>query len=180
MSGYPRPVLISSDKSVSGYFLKADYSNIAVLSIPIFAPKDPQEFQDVVNHFLAACRSQGKTRHIVDVRGNGGATVYFSYDTFMRLFPDTIPYSGVRSRAAEAVNIIETEASKLKNVNSSVYYSQSLDYLNLLQYPNGANMTSCSAFYGPIQSHDDHYTYLTSWNLPNFGVSEEKDTDISA
>lgn len=70
--------------------------DVAVLSISTFeitTPPDIIEFSEVVENFLAACRSAGKTRLIVGVRQNPGK-IYLVYDAFKQLFPTIIPYPG--------------------------------------------------------------------------------------
>ena len=50
-----------------------DSMDVAVLSISTFeitTPPDIIEFSEVVENFLAACRSAGRTRLIIDVRQN--------------------------------------------------------------------------------------------------------------
>ena len=62
-----------------------DSMDVTVLSISTFeitTPPDIIEFSEVVENFLAACGSAGKTRLIIDVRQNPGGKIYLVYDAF--------------------------------------------------------------------------------------------------
>ena len=66
--GYPPPVVISSDHSVSGYYLNStENSDVAVLSMLSFEPTIPAEFQYVVQTFFADAKAAGKTKLVIDV-----------------------------------------------------------------------------------------------------------------
>lgn len=80
--GYPKPVIVSSDTVVSGYFLdKPGFEDVAVLSMLSFSPNDPVEFQRVVETFFDKAVAAGKKKLVVDVQVNGGGYIFQGYDT---------------------------------------------------------------------------------------------------
>lgn len=92
--GYPWPVEIHYEKYISGYFLnETGYEDTAVLSVSAFSNEnmDPEldnlEFRHVLIKFLAKCKTEGKTKLIVDLQGNGGGYVGLGLELFKRLFP---------------------------------------------------------------------------------------------
>ncbi|KAI1328660.1 hypothetical protein F5Y16DRAFT_419532 [Xylariaceae sp. FL0255] len=89
--GYPKPVIISSDNSISGYYLEDEgFEDIAVLAALTFDPESPIEFQHVAQDFFAAAKAAGKKKLVVDVQANGGGYILSSYDLFRQLFPDIV------------------------------------------------------------------------------------------
>lgn len=82
IKGYPKPVMISSNLRVSGYFLqKAGYEDVAVLCLRAFGSEDPGEFQMIIQDFFAAAMREKKTKLVVDLQTNGGGYVLQGYDT---------------------------------------------------------------------------------------------------
>jgi len=82
-------------------------SDVAVLNAASFDAKgiaNVTEFLTKSASFLATCKSAGKDRLIVDVRNNLGGDVILGYALFLQLFPDIIPYSGVRLSGSDAAN----------------------------------------------------------------------------
>ncbi|KAK8074515.1 hypothetical protein PG997_009178 [Apiospora hydei] len=87
--GYPKPVIVSSDFVVSGYFLdKPGFEDVAVLAMLSFSPANPVEFQRVVEEFFDKAVAAGKKKLVVDVQVNGGGYIFQGYDTFRQIFPD--------------------------------------------------------------------------------------------
>ena len=76
LSVYPEPVLKHSEGLVAGYFLNTTgYTDTAVLALLTFSPttnQAGQEYQSVVQNFLAACIKAGKTKLVIDLSGNPG------------------------------------------------------------------------------------------------------------
>lgn len=81
--GYPKPVIVSSDTIVSGYFLddQPGYEDVAVLAMLSFSPENPAEFQRVVEAFFDKAVAAGKKKLVVDVQVNGGGYIFQGYDT---------------------------------------------------------------------------------------------------
>jgi Peptidase family S41 len=82
--GYPEPVIEHPQGFVAGYFLNTtNYTDIAVLALPTFLPgtiESTQEYQSVVQKFLAACTNAGKTKLIIDLSGNPGGDPYVAVE----------------------------------------------------------------------------------------------------
>jgi len=76
LSVYPEAVLKHSDGIVAGYFLNTTgHTDTAVLALLTFSPatkQEGQEYQAVVQDFLAACTKAGKTKLVIDLSGNPG------------------------------------------------------------------------------------------------------------
>ena len=175
ISGYPYPVVKHSQNAISGYFLNGtNTSDVAVLSIINFldgsTPKQLTEFSTDLQNFLAMSKSAGKTRLLIDIRGNPGGTSYLAYDAFKQLFPTVTPYSGTRLRASDAANALGQEISKLNSynpANATLMADVSAEYSPyqvsaLQQTPDGASYSSWQAFYGPLQVHGDNFTTVAA------------------
>lgn len=86
--GYPKAVIINRNLAIGGYYINstgydvramfpfASFANngqdVAVLSLPSYESPDVQSFQNVMRDFIRMCKTQGKTKMIFDMRGNGG------------------------------------------------------------------------------------------------------------
>jgi len=66
-------------------------------------PLDNIEFQNAFRSILATAKAAGKTKVIMDIRGNGGGTVADGFDWFTQLFPGQIPW-GATNLAAFGLN----------------------------------------------------------------------------
>ncbi|KAI0470050.1 hypothetical protein GGR56DRAFT_668271 [Xylariaceae sp. FL0804] len=105
-TGYPEPVLISSDSQVAGYYLDGDNSDVAVLAMVSFDPDIPAEFQAVIQNFFAAAKADGKTKLVIDVSANGGGIILTGYDAFRQLFPQIVQAGYTRYKESDAFNSI--------------------------------------------------------------------------
>ncbi|TIA28738.1 hypothetical protein D6C83_07401 [Aureobasidium pullulans] len=97
---YPTPVIISSDNSVAGYFSET-YDYLAILAISSFSTTSETEFEDVVRDFLEMASNDDRTSLVIDLRGNGGGSIFLAYDLFRQLFPREAPYGAGNYRANE-------------------------------------------------------------------------------
>lgn len=179
--GYPPPVFREAHNLIGGYFLEDDYSDVAVLSVPSFVGIDAQEeFQATAANFLAAAKSAGKKKLVIDVSANGGGTILLGYDLYKLLFPQDIDHAAAdRYRAFEATEILnrkfseaaegvprvldsqnETLAELVDGVVSSVFnYRSDLDV-------NSENFESWQDKFGPgLEQKSDNFTNLFRWNL---------------
>jgi hypothetical protein len=81
-NGYPKATFQHSQGYVAGYFLdSANYTDTAVLSLLTFEPDTrewTQEYQSVIQKFLAACAKAGKTKLVIDLSGNTGGDPYLA------------------------------------------------------------------------------------------------------
>lgn len=98
--GYPMPVAISDDLTLSGYFLEGlGFEDTAVLVLQQMSETDPEEFQSTLTTFMNQCRQEGKRHLVLDVQGNPGGTISLGYEVFKQLFPDIFPYGAGNLRA---------------------------------------------------------------------------------
>ncbi|KAH0596601.1 hypothetical protein MHUMG1_05719 [Metarhizium humberi] len=89
--GYPTPVIISPDRTISGYYLSGPgLDNVAVIYLQLFPVSNFAEFQTAISDFLQKAKAAGKTRLIIDLQGNRGGAVLLAYDFFRQLFPSII------------------------------------------------------------------------------------------
>jgi len=124
--GYPKAVMINPSLAVGGYYLEGagyevsriaapeDKANknkdIAILSIPSYSAgpggSGVQGFQNTMRDFIRKSKTDGKTKMIFDLRGNGGGNAILGYDTFKQVYPqaEQEPFGGTRYRANDALN----------------------------------------------------------------------------
>jgi hypothetical protein len=176
---YPSPIVISSDKSVAGY-LSDTYPDLAILAVPSFSSISPIEFENVVRQLLATASENDRTKLVIDLRGNGGGTIFLAYDLFRQLFPSETPYGAGNYRAGELHNFTGRVASENIEQLRSTYPElvkagvdgvvlNSFNYREPLTEINEP-FTSWENFFGPHQSDRGDFTSLNRFNL----------TDISA
>ena len=179
-TGYPEPVVIHSGLAIGGYFInETGFEDVAVLSIPLFEPPGGEdsilEFQDVLREFLAKATSSGKTRLVVDTRGNGGGNVILGYEVFKQLFPSIAPFGASRFHAHSAFELIGAALTDV--INNETFIQQngtaflndvdnfsSFDYKLLLDV-NNQDFTSFEDYFGPHVVHGDNYTSVWRYNV---------------
>jgi Peptidase family S41 len=178
------PISGSADGNIAGYFL-SNSTDTAVLSIITFEVDDQHDFSNTVKDFLAKCRSSGKSKLIIDVRGNPGGDILLPFDAFQQLFPQMYPYFGMRYRAHEALEILTYDVSKtLGNLSSSnipgnlqaLYYEESqYDSSSMLMPDTQSPYPSWEAFYGPHSYSGDNFTsvILRDFNNPYLAGSQD-------
>jgi hypothetical protein len=176
---YPSPIVISSDKSVAGY-LSDTYSDLAILAVPSFSSISPIEFENVVRQLLATASENNRTKLVIDLRSNGGGTIFLAYDLFRQLFPTETPYGAGNYRAGELHNFTGRVASENIEQLRSTYpelVKAGVDgvVLNSFNYrepltENNESFNSWEDFFGPQQNDRGDFTSLNRFNL----------TDISA
>ncbi|KAK8913132.1 Peptidase S41 family protein ustP [Metarhizium anisopliae] len=89
--GYPTPVTISPDRTISGYYLSGPgLDNVAVIYLQLFPVSNFAEFQTAISDFLRKAKAAGKTRLVIDLQGNKGGAVLLAYDFFRQLFPSIV------------------------------------------------------------------------------------------
>jgi hypothetical protein len=183
--GFPQPAFNSSNGMAAGYFL-ADQPDTAVLNIFSFNVNPGEEvisFQATVKDFLAQSASQGKTKLLVDIRGNPGGDSLLPDDTFKQMFPTTPLYQKVRMRAQPATNALGSVISKLPVFNATtepitinaplaelLLHHADQTYWNVqntLQYSNAQPFDSWDALYGPQNFEGDSFSEYFQANFPN-------------
>lgn len=184
LTGYPTPVAISDDLTLSGYFLdEPGFEDTAVLVLQQMSEEDPMSFQSTMTRFMDACRDQNKKRLVLDVQGNPGGTVSLGYEIFKQLFPNLYPYGAGTLRAHEGLDTLGTFYTNF----TSQLFAEQPNNLTLLQLNNYYKQFSAEAFanasgqlfqswpalYGPVKTAKENYTNLIRWDLndTNFNLA---------
>ena len=179
-TGYPEPVVIHSGLAIGGYFLnETGFEDVAVLSIPLFDPPGGAdaipEFQDVLREFLATATSSGKTRLVVDMRGNPGGVIVLGFEVFKQLFPSIVPFGASRLHAHSAFELIGAALTDV--INNETFIQQNstdfladVDFFSLFDYQllldvNNQDFTSFEDYFGPHVIHGDNYTSVWRYNV---------------
>ncbi|KAB5513610.1 peptidase S41 family protein [Coniochaeta sp. 2T2.1] len=188
ISGYPFPVVRDVSSNITaGYFLNGTgYDDVAVLSVSAFAPAGDidavtylNDFQKTVETFLAACKTAGKKRLVIDVTANGGGYVVAGYDLFAQLFPDTPQFQGHNLRLTSSMDDLARIANSIPDTLSSNTTTDQAEALFALQNsevvsnlipgsvfsPTGENLTSVDAILAPVTLHGDRFTAYQSTPL---------------
>ncbi|KAI0883788.1 uncharacterized protein GGS22DRAFT_166094 [Annulohypoxylon maeteangense] len=173
VTGYPSPVIVSSDSSISGYYLnQTGFEDVAVLVMLSFSPSDPVEFQQVAQDFYAAAIQAGKTKLVVDVQANGGGYIFLGYDGFRQLFPDIVQEGLGRWRqhaGFAAVSKVFSEISAGFDPNTaSADVIEAYESVFNWQYDlneTNENFSSYEDKFGPHTWGGDTYTNLMQWNF---------------
>ncbi|KAI8946997.1 hypothetical protein F4801DRAFT_30885 [Xylaria longipes] len=187
IDGYPEPVLITDDQTVSGYFIdEPGFEDVAVLVMLSFS-SDFVSFQSGVQEFFAKAVEAGKTKLIIDVQANGGGIILQGYDTFRQIFPDIVQDGPTRWRSSSSFNALSQTYSPLcANYTPKVDY-QDLDnpcttvnnWRNDLNDTNG-RFTSYTDKFGPVTASGDSYTNYMEWDPANPVLTRQAfDTDIT-
>ncbi|KAI1460045.1 hypothetical protein F4805DRAFT_417912 [Annulohypoxylon moriforme] len=173
VTGYPSPVIVSSDSSISGYFInQTGFEDVAVLAMLSFSPSDPVEFQQVAQDFYAAAVQAGKTKLVVDVQANGGGYIFLGYDGFRQLFPDIVQEGLGRWRqhaGFAAVSQVFSDISADFDPNTASAdvieaYESVFNWRYDLNITN-ENFLSYEDKFGPHAWGGDNYTNLMQWNF---------------
>ncbi|KAI1212581.1 uncharacterized protein F4807DRAFT_341782 [Annulohypoxylon truncatum] len=173
VSGYPSPVIVSSDSSISGYFInQTGFEDVAVLAMLSFSPSDPVEFQQVAQDFYAAAVQAGKTKLVVDVQANGGGYIFLGYDGFRQLFPDIVQEGLGRWRQHEgfaAVSKVFSDVSADFNPDTASAdvieaYESVFNWRYDLNITDG-NFVSYDDKFAPHTFLGDNFTNLMQWNF---------------
>ncbi|KAK0736146.1 hypothetical protein B0T21DRAFT_175765 [Apiosordaria backusii] len=172
--GYPKPVIITQDGAVSGYFLEGEeFADVAVIAVLSFEPRSPAEFQAVCQQFFAQATQAGKTKLIIDFQGNGGGYILQGYDFFRQLFPSIVQeelsrfkehpsFLSLASIISDLVAGIDPYAEPSPNLvrNYQNWFNYRYD-LNLVGEP----FTSFDDKFFPRVYKSTPYTSLLRWNV---------------
>ncbi|KAF2104962.1 hypothetical protein NA57DRAFT_51752 [Rhizodiscina lignyota] len=175
--GYPSPLVASLDTSISGYFLP-NVPDTAILSITGFAAsskstsnttqRSASSFQNAAQELFTKARASGKTRLIIDMRGNLGGTADLAFGIFKQLFPQEKVISPRRFRIHPLADALGQVNSALGSVDSSepsgpnFFLDQAApfnfeDYVNS---PSGKPFNSWSELSGPVTVHGDNFSRM--------------------
>lgn len=178
ISGYPTPVALSDDLTLSGYFLEEPgYDDTAVLVLQAMSETDPVGFQATLKAFMDSCREENKRHLIIDVQGNPGGTISLGYEVFKQLFPDIFPYGAGTLRAQEGLDtlgefytnftseLIQEDPNNFTALLVANYYTQ----FSAEAWTNssGQLFESWKQLYGPVEAETDNFTNLIRWDINN-------------
>lgn len=164
------------------------YDNVAVLAVPAFDPMGkPQgendnaavagfrETQNLLRLFFKQATEKGKTRLVIDLRGNGGGTIDVGFEFFKQLFPNVEPYGASRFRAHDAFKLYTAGVASIAT-NESLAAALPDTYLeakisafnfeNMLDV-NHQPYKSFSDWYGPQTINGDTFTSTRRYNFSN-------------
>ena len=178
--GYPLPVIRHPQNLIAGYYLNSSsYNKVAILGISNFVNSDgePEQtnFQRTSQEFIRLARLGGKTKIILDLRGNPGGTILQAFGLFMQLFPQLEPWGASRFRAFNTFNAIGEQISSLSEayyggINTTAIYQNAtgrepFDY-HLLLDARSRNFSNWSGLYGPVSIPGrDNFTHLLRYNM---------------
>jgi len=170
---FPNPIVVSDDYAVAGYFPKSQ-GDLAVLTIPTYEPASESQFSNIVRELLATSKANGKTKLIIDLRGNPGGIALLATDTFKQLFPSQDPYGAGNYRANLLFNFTGesmseyfegTSYAEAKQDGTDPYYAGTPFNVDNEVTKAAKDFGSWADFFGPNLIHGDNYTALTRWNL---------------
>ncbi|KAL0932222.1 peptidase s41 family protein [Colletotrichum truncatum] len=175
VDGYPKPVVIGSDSSVSGYFIdEQGFNDVAVLAIRSFAPRSLVRFQEAVGEFFVAAARSGKTKLVVDIQVNAGGYIMQGYDTYRQIFPDIVQKGSGRFRYSSSFKALSEIFSKNCEGYDPITASETLitqcenfHYWRHDVDVNHNHFTSYKAKFPPLIYNDDEYTELIEWDYEN-------------
>ncbi len=179
-TGYPLPILRHPQNYIAGYYLNSSsYNELAILSISSFVGSDTDEeqinFESTAKNFLCHATAAGKTKLILDLRGNSGGTILHAFGLFMQLFPHLEPWGASRLRAFDTLNAIGKQVTSLAETSyngtrttetyDNATTSEPFNH-HLLVNSQSRNFTNWSDLYGPVFIPGrDNYTQLMRYNL---------------
>lgn len=167
---YPEPDIEHSaaDVPLAGYFIDTDAGKIGVLVIQTFNTEtvsDAEEFQSVIEKFIADAKSQQVTKVVIDVRTNGGGLVMLGYDAYLQFFPTQEPQLLSRYRANEATNIMGEQMEQVDLTPQTIeIYTIPWNYRAYVD-ADLQPFSSWKDMYGPVQVGESSYTNLLRYNL---------------
>lgn len=182
--GYPKPVIITSDAVVSGYFLEGKgYEDVAVIALLAFSSDSIAEFQAVVQDFIAEAVAAGKTKLIVDFQNNGGGYILQGYDFFRQLFPSIVQDGYSRWKETDSYNAMaQIVSDRVAGINPYTNPDGDLveDYESWFNYRYDLNLTNqpfrtFDAKFAPHIYQNTKYTNLMRWDL-NDNLTTTNDT----
>lgn len=177
VSGYPKPVIITQDGILSGYYLEGEgFDNVAVIAVLSFQPTSVADFQAVFRDFLTEALSANKTKLIIDFQGNGGGFILQGYGFFRQLFPSITQQDNTRWKESPSFMSLAHIVSDLVtgiNPYTSPSRDQIFAYQSWFNYRYDLNISddpfpSFDSKFPPFSNNAYKFTPYTSlmrWNL---------------
>ncbi|KAK2034760.1 hypothetical protein LX32DRAFT_717660 [Colletotrichum zoysiae] len=172
----PEPVVKSYENAVSGHYLNGEgLEDVAILDVAHFATKSGKIFQKTVDSFFEACKKEGKSRIIVDLRMNPGGYVLQGYDLFRQFFPHIEQDTFTRWRQNDQFRTMaEGYSAAGENIEPSDRDTPAIERLwyNAWNYRADLNMTNqpfetFDAKFAPRMWAGDAYTALIRNDINN-------------
>lgn len=174
LPGYPKPVIISRDGVVSGYYLDGKgVEDVAVIVLLSFESDVPAEFQAAVHDFIQQAKADGKKKLVIDVQGNGGGYILLGYDFYRQLFPHIQEDGYSRWRENSGYNAI-AKAFSDESAHVDPFTSGDAnainDYVTWFNYRYDLNLTlenflTFEDKFAPHEFKNTEYTAIMRWNL---------------
>lgn len=168
---FPEPVIAHSaeDVPLAAYFINTAVGETGVLVIQTFNTPDAssaEEFQLVIQEFLAQCLKRRTKKVVIDLRGNGGGKILLGYDAFKQFFPKEEPQLMSRYRGHDASQVIGESISSYRTLTvlNGDFYSSPFNYNAYLDKDLKA-FNSWQDMYPPDTFNKDKFTSLLRYNL---------------
>lgn len=177
---YPDPVVAHSAELVplAGFFIDTAGGEVGVLVVQTFNTEDVAgavEFQSVVQEYIAAAKSRGVEKHIIDIRANGGGKILSGYDMYLQFFPTQDPQTQSRWRGHAASEVFGKSISSYNEINvfngelfTSPFSNDA--YINA----EDQEFAGWEDMYPPEKFHNDKFTALLKYNLSNPLTTSDK------
>ncbi|WEW60091.1 hypothetical protein PRK78_005575 [Emydomyces testavorans] len=174
----PKPIS-NCTLEICGYFLDK-HPDTAVLAIARFMNGDElltfmSAFSDFVTKFLAACKTAGKKKLIIDVTGNGGGLLLLAYDLLKQIFPtvDLTDLSEVR-----AIDQLDLTGSKVMSLLTSNKTSsevrknatETMFNLDLYWGEDGKKFSNWTNYFGPEVHSGFNFTKASYYDLNSTAI----------
>ncbi|KAK4945838.1 hypothetical protein LTR10_014929 [Elasticomyces elasticus] len=168
---YPQPCAMTSSKALAGYF-PSNQPDAVALACSSFTSDDEDviEYENVFRSILATAASAGKTRLIIDLRGNVGGDAAALLDMFKQLFPSQEPYWATNMASFELMNAIGTVSERQTAIDETEARQCEAPPIHQYDIRNDrtvqmTNFSSWEEFVGPIQRHGGNFTNIKRWDL---------------
>lgn len=168
---YPTPVIehSASDVPLAGYFIDTSAGTIGILMAQTFnteSNSDSEEFQAVVQQYIAEAQSRNVAKHIIDLRTNGGGKILLGYDMYLQFFPSQEPQLMSRWRGNQASELFGQTISSISSLTSSdgELYTSPFNFHSYLDKDNN-EYTAWGDMYPPSVFNSDNFTDLLRYNL---------------
>lgn len=167
-ASFPKPFIAHSspDVPLAGYFI-GDYGVLLCQTFSTDDSSSAQEFQSVIEQFIAEGVSRGTKKIIVDVRENGGGKIFLGYDAFKQFFPTEDPQLQSRYRASDMNDLLGEKISTLPFKSSTGELFTSPFNFHSYDDANSKPFTSWDDMLGPTTFNGDQFTNLLRYNLSN-------------
>ncbi|KJX95940.1 peptidase s41 family protein [Zymoseptoria brevis] len=191
--GFPQPSVNTSDGSLIGYFAEFD-DELAILVLPTFAVGVTDiatleidlavvdEYVEALASFLDEASADGRSRLIIDLRGNGGGLGYLPHEIFRQLFPSaSLPSDLSNFRAHPLFNLIGSTVTPFYTTSPSADLLSDLrpsfgtfgfDSTQHLDLTN-SSFTSWRDFYGPVSVPSLQTAQFTKLSRPNYTDAQQ-------